>query len=46
MTQWHARVGHMAKHMNSVGGPGPGPLVPPKSVSEAKQHSRFIKVVL
>jgi len=29
MTKWHAHVAHMAKHVNMVGDPGPGPLVPP-----------------
>jgi len=28
MTKWHEYVAHMAKHMNIVGGPGPGPLAP------------------
>jgi len=29
MTKWHAHVTHMAKHMNTV--VGPGPLAPHKS---------------
>jgi len=29
--KWHAHVGHMGKHMNMVGDPGPGPLVLRKS---------------
>jgi len=37
MTTWHAHVVHMAKHMNMVGGPGPGTLgPPPKSGAEHK----------
>ena len=31
MIKWHAHVEHMAKHMNMVGGPGPGPFAAPKS---------------
>jgi len=29
MTKWHAHVAHTAKHMNMVGGSGPGPLASP-----------------
>jgi len=29
MTRWHAHVAHMTKHMNMVGGTGPGALWPP-----------------
>jgi len=28
MSKWHAHAVHMAKNMNMVGGPGPGPLAP------------------
>jgi len=31
MTKWYAHVAHMAKHMNMVGDPWPGPLGTPKS---------------
>jgi len=31
MTKRHAYVAHVPKHVNMVGGPGPGPLAPLKS---------------
>jgi len=41
MSKWYANVAHMTQHMNMmgallVGGPGPGPLAPPKSGADSE----------
>ena len=43
MIEWHARVVDMAKHMNMVGGAGPGPLVPTPKFGAAKSYTRGSK---
>jgi len=41
MTRWHAHVVHMAKYMNVVGHPFPGPLALPKSGAAVCINSTF-----
>jgi len=44
MNKWHAHVTKMAKNMNMAlfgGGPGPGPLAPPKSGPGKTYQSHF-----
>jgi len=42
MIKWHAHVAHMTKHMNMVGGPGPGPLGRPLNPA---LHSMVVLII-